>query len=205
MRLDKYLADAGVGTRAKVKDIIRKGEVLVDGTVIKKPEFQVQEGARVTLGGKDLSYQRYHYYMLNKPAGVVSSTEDPKDPVVLSLLPPELRKGIAPVGRLDKDTVGLLLLTDDGELSHQLLSPKYHVDKTYLAGLAEAVKEQDMKSFAEGIELKDGTLCKPAKLEIVSGEDARKLITGQMQAEAQAGGEEDFGVTADYAKVTISE
>ena len=200
MRLDKYLADADQGSRARVKELIRKGEVTVDGALIKKPEFQVGEGACVMVGGKEISYRKYHYYMLNKPPGVVSSTEDPKDPTVLSLLPPELRRSISPVGRLDKDTVGLLLLTDDGELSHRLLSPKSHVDKVYLAGVAEAVKEQDVQHFAAGITLKDGMLCKPAKLEILTEEEVRELMPETIPGQTETGGQ-----IAGFARVTISE
>ncbi len=185
----------GQGSRQEVKARIKKGEVSVDGSVVKKPETQVTEASEVRVSGQQIRYQKYRYYMLNKPAGVVSATQDPVEKTVLDLLPVALRKGIAPVGRLDKDTVGLLLLTDDGELAHRLLSPRSHVDKVYLAGLDQEVTSRDIESFAQGITLADGTLCKLAQLQKISREEAQRL-TGWEEAKLQE---------YQFAAVTISE
>ena len=132
------------------------------------PEQKIAETAAVCLRGQPLRYQTYHYYMLHKPAGVLTATEDRRQPTVLDLLPAEYRRiGVAPVGRLDKDTTGLLLLTDDGELAHRLLSPKYHVDKRYLARVDGPLSQADVDAFASGITLSDGTECLPAGLELL--------------------------------------
>ena len=134
LRLDKYLADMGVGTRQEVKALIRKGRVAVDGMTAKAPELKVDpDEAQVTVDGNSISYVKMEYWMLHKPAGVVSATEDRRDRTVLDLLSDAARKDLFPVGRLDKDTEGLLLITNDGALSHRLLSPKSHVSKVYEA------------------------------------------------------------------------
>ena len=125
LRLDKYLADMQVGTRSEVKQMIRKGLVTVDGLIVKKPEEKVDcEKQVVVCSGAIVSYHQYEYYMLNKPAGVVSATEDPRDKTVIDLIEDRRRKDLFPAGRLDKDTEGLLLITNDGALAHDLLSPK---------------------------------------------------------------------------------
>lgn len=129
-RLDKYLADMSVGTRSEVKNLIKKGLVTVNGEVIRKPEYKVDiEKDDLVCRGEPVVYQTLVYYMLNKPAGVISATNDPKQQTVLDLITDKSRKDLFPVGRLDKDTEGLLLITNDGDLAHQLLSPKKHVDK----------------------------------------------------------------------------
>lgn len=181
LRLDKYLADAGVGTRSEVKQMIRKGQVLVNGETVKKPECKVKINSdQVMVNGKALSYRKNKYFLLHKPAGVVSATEDKKDQTVISLLPEELRKDVFPVGRLDKDTEGLLLLTNDGDLAHRLLSPKKHVDKTYFAHVEGKVTEEDQKAFAEGVDIGDEKVTMPAKLEILhSAEISEILLTIQ--------------------------
>ena len=144
LRLDKYLADLGVGTRSQVKQMIRKGLVDINGNTAKKPEQKVNvQEDHVTVEGKVLQYTKYRYVLLHKPSGYVSATEDAREKTVLSLLSPELQKGLFPVGRLDKDTEGLLLLTNDGDLAHRLLSPKKHVDKTYYARVQGKVTEDD--------------------------------------------------------------
>ena len=132
MRLDKYLSDMKCGTRSQLKKDIKNGLVTVDGVMIRQSDYQVDETKNeVFYRGKPCVYEKYVYYMLNKPPGVVSATEDKREKTVLSLLPENIRKGLFPVGRLDKDTEGLLLLTDDGALSHELLSPGRHVEKIY--------------------------------------------------------------------------
>ncbi len=170
MRLDKFLADMRLGSRGEVKILIRQGFVTVNGTAAKDPGMTVTEADEVRTGGKPLLHRRYVYYMMNKPAGVLTATRDRKQQTVLDLLPEDIPRGIAPVGRLDKDTVGLLLLTNDGALAHRLLSPKYHVDKTYLVRTADPVTEEMVARFAGGLVLPDGTKLLEASL-LISEED----------------------------------
>ena len=172
-RLDKVVASMGRWSRREVKGLVREGRVLVDGRPAASPEMKVDpERCRVTVDGEELGWQRYTYLMMNKPAGLLSATRDGRgDGTVLDLLPPELRRrDLFPVGRLDRDTVGLLLLTNDGPLAHCLLSPKNHVDKTYLVRVAGVVDESDREAFAAGMTLADGLRCLPA--ELVPGEEA---------------------------------
>lgn len=172
LRLDKYLADMGCGTRQEVKKYIRQGRICVDGEVVKKPEQKVDEVTqRVSFDGKELGYAQFEYYMLHKPAGVISATEDAKDQTVIDLIVNKKRKDLFPVGRLDKDTEGLLLITNDGDLAHRLLSPKKHVDKCYYAKVEGHVTAETVKAFAEGVnigteEKEEWTM--PGKLEILN-------------------------------------
>ncbi len=175
MRLDKYLTASRIGSRSEVKDFIRKGLVTVNGAVCKAPSFHVGADDEVFVNSTPVTYREHVYYMLNKPKGYVSATEDNREKTVLDLFPAKLRKGLFPVGRLDKDSVGLLIITDDGELAHRLMSPKKHVDKRYLIRTDEPLTEADSRSFAEGIVLLDGTRFKSAGLEI-SGSDPREAI-----------------------------
>ena len=168
MRLDKYLSDMGLASRADLKKEIRGGLITVDGEVVRDPGFHVTENAEICRRGAPVRYESFVYYMLNKPAGVISATEDRRLKTVLDLLPKEHRKGIAPVGRLDKDTVGLLLLTNDGELAHRLLSPKRHVDKVYFTRVRGEITEDDVRAFSEGLRVSEDFLCLPAVLEILS-------------------------------------
>lgn len=181
MRLDKYLAEMGAGSRAEVKKQIRWGNVTVDGKTIRKPEYKLDEAcAEVSYKGIPIAYQKQEYYMLNKPAGVVSATRDGKEKTVLDLIESKKRKDLFPVGRLDKDTEGLLLITNDGELAHRLLSPKKHVDKVYFANVSGAVTQEDIIRFAEGIAIGNDEIAKPAKLEIlISGEISEIRLTIQ--------------------------
>lgn len=168
IRLDKYLADMGVGTRGEVKKYIRQGKVKIDGLVVKSPEEKVDtETQEVCYLEQPISYKVFEYYMLNKPAGVISATIDTKDKTVIDLITDKKRKDLFPVGRLDKDTEGLLLITNDGELAHRLLSPKKHVDKVYYAKVDGVVTEADVKTFAEGVAIGQGEMAKPAALEIL--------------------------------------
>ena len=169
MRLDKYLCETGFGTRSQVKDLLKKGQVMVNGEVVKKPELKINETTdQILCQGKKASYQKNIYLMLHKPAGVVSATEDNREKTVLDLVRLEDRKnGLFPVGRLDKDTEGLLLLTDDGELAHRLLSPKKHVDKTYYAKIDGQVTEEHVKQFREGLDIGDEKKTLPAVLTIL--------------------------------------
>lgn len=157
-----------VGSRKDVHRLIKNGVVQVNGVQVKSVKIQVKETDEVLVNGQKISYQKYHYFLLNKPKGVLSATEDRSQKTVLSLLKAKDRyQGIAPVGRLDKDTTGLLLLTNDGQLSHELLSPKKHVAKVYQAEIAGLPDEETVKTFASGMTLTDGTKLKPAELKIL--------------------------------------
>ena len=181
MRLDKYLAEMGLGTRQEVKKQIRQGKVSVNEMVAKAPDMKINENSdEVTVDGHNISYVSYEYYMLNKPAGVISATEDRKDATVIDLIRDKKRKDLFPVGRLDKDTEGLLLITNDGDLAHRLLAPKKHVDKVYYAKINGVVTEEDVKQFAEGIDIgtDEEEMTRPAKLEIIkSGEESEICLT----------------------------
>lgn len=167
VRLDKFLADAGAGTRSEVKKYIQKGQVQINGEVAKKPELKVDGDCdKVTLNGELVgSLPEFEYYLLHKPAGCVSATEDNFDKTVMEYVPSK-RKGLFPVGRLDKDTEGLLVITNDGMLAHELLSPKKHVDKTYFAIVEGLVNEQDVEAMKEGVDIGEEKLTLPAELVI---------------------------------------
>ena len=176
LRLDKYLADMGIGTRTEVKKAITKGQVRVNEETGKRPEIKIDtEKDHVFYQGQMVAYAEYEYYMLNKPAGVVSATEDKNDSTVLDLIDEKQRKDLFPVGRLDKDTEGLLLITNDGELAHQLLSPKKHVDKVYFAKIDGKVTEEDVRRFAEGLEIGEEKPPLPAHLEILKSEEISEI------------------------------
>ena len=174
MRLDKFLVACAVGSRTEVKNMLKAGRVTVNGKKEKSAKLQIDEKRdEIRFDGQVLEYEEFVYYMMNKPKGVISATEDPKHRTVLDLLDDIAQsKEVFPVGRLDIDTHGLLLLTNDGKLAHALLSPKRHVDKTYLAQVKGIMAQEDVEIFADGIPLKDFT-CQPAKLEILST-DAEK-------------------------------
>ena len=169
MRLDKFLVACAVGSRTEVKSLLKAGRVTVNGKKEKSAKLQInEERDEIRFDGQVLEYEEFVYYMMNKPQGVISATEDTKHRTVLDLLDDYARaKEVFPVGRLDIDTHGLLLLTNDGQLAHALLSPKRHVDKTYLAQVEGIMSQEDVDTFAKGISLKDFT-CQPAKLELVS-------------------------------------
>lgn len=178
-RLDKIIASTGRWSRREVKNLTRQGRVLVDGIPARSAEEKADpETVEITVNGEVLAYRRFTWIMLNKPAGYLSATEDGKGATVLDLLPPELQKqGLFPVGRLDKDTEGLLLLTNEGGLAHELLSPKYHVEKVYYARVAGRLTEEDCRAFAAGMTLGDGLVCRPAGLEILAaGEESEARV-----------------------------
>lgn len=163
MRLDKFLTECNLGTRTQVKEILRRKEVSVNGKTMTSPQEQIDPGNdQVLWKGKKLTYEAFQYFVLNKPAGVISATKDQLSETVISLLPEGARKDLFPVGRLDKDTEGLLLLTNDGALAHNLLSPKKHVPKTYLVQLEKPLSDKDMKALEEGVDIGDETPTKPA-------------------------------------------
>lgn len=179
-RLDKIIASTGKWSRKEVKNLIRHGQVLVDGLPAAGPEEKADpEAAEIVVNGERLTYQRYTWIMLNKPAGYLSATEDGRGKTVLDLLAQELRRqGLFPVGRLDKNTEGLLLLTNEGGLAHDLLSPRHHVDKVYYARVAGHLTEEDCQAFAAGMTLDDGLVCQSAVLEILSaGEESEAHVT----------------------------
>lgn len=182
MRLDKMLSHSGFGTRKEVKALLKKKAVTVNSTVQKDGKFQINpDKDNIEVYGEPVQYQEYMYFMLNKPQGVVSATTDDLHETVIDLLQPhdQIQEPF-PVGRLDIDTEGLLLLTNDGALAHNLLSPKKHVDKTYLAEIAGVVTEEDVAAFAEGVTLDDGYLCKPAELMIEEKNEAERKSTIQV-------------------------
>jgi len=180
LRLDKYLADMGAGTRAEVKNLIRKGRVQVDGVVCRQPEQKVDPAStEVVLDGQKIGYQKFYYYMMHKPAGVVTAREDGRDRTVMDVMRSWMEStdvecpafaDLSPVGRLDKDTEGLLLITNDGALSHQLLAPGKHVDKVYYARVQGEMTEEDVSRFREGITFAEFTSM-PAELLIDHVED----------------------------------
>lgn len=167
LRLDKYLTEMGEGTRSQIKEMARKGRIMVDGIPEKKAERKIDpEQQQVSVDGRLVSYVRYEYYMLNKPQGVVSATEDSRYETVISLIEERKRDDLFPVGRLDIDTEGLLLITNDGDLAHQLLSPKKHVDKVYFARVEGELPPDAKERMEEGLVLSDGTPTMPARLEV---------------------------------------
>ena len=175
-RLDKLLAATGQWSRKEAKALVKAGRVQVGGARPKGPEDKVAEGTPVTVDGRPIATEQGVYVMLHKPAGVLSARVDGRQQTVLDLLPPELRKrDLSPVGRLDKDTEGLLLLTNHGELTHRLLSPRYHVDKVYYARVEGVLTAADTAAFAGGMVLADGLECLPAGLELLSPQEA--LVT----------------------------
>ena len=173
-RLDKVLSNLGYGTRKEIKQVVRKGLIEVNGEIVKDNGMQIDpEVDKILVNGEEIFYRKYIYLMMNKPDGVVSATFDNRDETVIDLL--EIEHQVFepfPVGRLDKDTVGLLLLTNDGELNHRLISPKWKVDKVYYAKIDKKVTEVDIKKFKNGITLDDGYICKEAKLEILESSDS---------------------------------
>ncbi|MTI95144.1 MAG: rRNA pseudouridine synthase [Firmicutes bacterium] len=179
MRLDKLLANSGHGSRSEVKTLVKAGRVTVNGAAAAGANMAVHpEQDLIQVDGREVHYQKFYYLMLNKPSGVVSATRDNLHSTVVGLVPPEFSHlDLFPVGRLDRDTEGLLLLTNDGKLAHRLLAPKKHVPKTYYARISGRVGADDVAAFARGIELEDFTTL-PAELEILeAGDESRVYVT----------------------------
>ena len=172
-RLDKYIASRGLSTRSEVKLMLKRGEVTVNGKVVSDPALKVADDDMVTVNGKRISSSRYTYIMLNKPRGVVSASNDKRDKTVVDILPDELkRKNLFPAGRLDKDTTGFCLVTDDGDFAHSILSPARHVTKTYIARLSQPIDyEKAKKGFSDGVVLADGTVLLSAVLALLEDSD----------------------------------
>ena len=176
IRLDKYLADMGAGTRSEIKKSIRAGRAAVNGTVTKRPETRIDtEKDTVELDGRNVSYEAYEYFMLNKPSGTVSAVTDRRETTVVSLIRDRKRDDLFPVGRLDKDTEGLLLITNDGALAHRLLAPAKHVDKLYFARVRGAVTEEDKERFARGLDIGDEKPTLPADLTVCSSGEISEI------------------------------
>ncbi len=169
MRLDRVLSNSGFGSRSEIRKLAKEGLIRVDGSTVKETSMHVDpDNSRIEIGGTLLNYRRFIYIMMNKPAGVISATVDNKHKTAIDLLPEEFSCfGLFPAGRLDIDTEGMLLLTNDGQMAHELLSPRKHVDKRYYALIEGEVMDEDVKRFIEGIVLDDGYKTMPAELEII--------------------------------------
>lgn len=176
MRLDKFLANAGVGTRSEVKQYVKKGLIQVNGTTVKKADLNISESEdEILYQNKKITLQTHFYYMMNKPQGVISATEDNFQKTVLDLLGNDKRFDLFPVGRLDKDTEGLLLITNDGDLAHRLLAPKKHVSKIYYARIQGRVTEEDVAAFREGLDIDEDFKALPANLKILKSDEESEI------------------------------
>lgn len=173
IRLDKFICDNTEYSRSQIKELIRKGTIKVDGVCVKKSDIKInpdENTVETPLG--QIEYKKYTYIILNKPTGYVCSTDDPDSPTVLELVPPEMRvKGLFPAGRLDKDSIGMVLLTNDGALSHKILAPKSHIPKYYVVKLAEPLKSKSVDLFSKGIILQNGEVCLPAKVKPIENHE----------------------------------
>lgn len=177
MRLDKFLGEMGIASRSQIKEMAKKGRILVNGQIEKKSERKIEpEQDCIEVDGKYVQYTAFEYWMLNKPQGVVSATEDGRYPTVVRLIEEAKRKDLFPVGRLDVDTEGLLLMTNDGGLAHRLLSPKNHVDKVYDARIEGRLPADSKERVEKGLVLEDGTPTLPGRLEILSDQEIRLTI-----------------------------
>lgn len=177
MRLDKFLVSMEIGSRSQVKALIKKGLVTLNDAVCKDAEQKIDENTdKITCMGKELTYAKYRYYILHKPQGVVTATQDNHDKTVMDLINEERKKDLFPVGRLDKDTEGLLLITNDGELAHALLTPKKHVDKTYFVRCRDAVSNSDIESLEQGVDIGDEKKTMPAKVSRINEKEIRLTI-----------------------------
>ena len=172
-RLDKLIASQGLLSRNDVKNMVKRGEVSVNGVVVRDSAYKVSYEDDIKIKGESVSQTKFTYIMLNKPKGVVSASEDKRDKTVVDILPDELkRKNLFPAGRLDKDTTGFSLITDDGDFAHRILSPSRHVDKTYVAEVSEKIDfEKAAKAFSDGVVLGDGTVLLSAQLELLENDE----------------------------------
>lgn len=176
MRIDKFLSNMGKGSRSDVKKLLKSGAVTIDDIIVKQSNVDVDNNSKVCVNNKEIIYKQYIYIIMNKPKGVISATNDKKDNTVVDLLDDKFKIwNVFPVGRLDKDTEGLLILTNDGQLSHNMLSPKKHVPKTYYAEIDSIVNEYDINKFKMGVELDDGYKTLPAKLNIIESSNISKI------------------------------
>ena len=176
MRLDKYLSDMGIASRSDLKKDIRKGLVFVNGEMIRDASFTVNSDSRILYKGEEITYEEYSYYMMNKPVGVLSSTEDHKQKTVLDLFSECHRKDLFPVGRLDKDAEGLLLIMNDGKLAHTLLSPKNHIEKKYYVEIPACLEEKDLEPLRKGIQYDTDLIAEPAKVRLLSTDSEKSAV-----------------------------
>ncbi len=201
MRLDKYLTAMGIGSRSQVKEYIKKGKVKINGEILKKPEYHVdEENDIIEFQGINLEYSKFYYYMLHKPAGYLSAVKDDHCETVLDLLDVTPKEGLFPVGRLDKDTEGLLLITNDGILSHELLSPRKHVDKKYYVELDGVLTKEDAEHFQKGVDIGEDKLTKPATLEILEGNDKAYITITEGKYHQVKRMFRSIGLTVTYLK-----
>ena len=171
IRLDKYLADMGIGTRSNVKSVIKKGKITVNGAVCKDANVKIDsDNDEICFDGKQIVYEQYEYFMLNKPAGIISAATDNKEKTVVDLITDKKKKDLFPIGRLDKDTEGLILISNDGELSHNLLSPKKHVDKTYYVELDKVLSDENANKVCQGVFIEKDVKTLPAQIERISND-----------------------------------
>lgn len=171
IRLDKYLADMGIGTRSNVKSEIKKGKITVNGAVCKDANVKIDsDNDEICFDGKQIVYEQYEYFMLNKPAGIISAATDNKEKTVVDLITDKKKKDLFPIGRLDKDTEGLILISNDGELSHNLLSPKKHVDKTYYVELDKVLSDENANKVCQGVFIEKDVKTLPAQIERISND-----------------------------------
>ena len=207
MRLDKFLADCSLGTRSELKKIIKGGRVKVNGIVAKDSAMKIDEYSdSVTFDGQEVSYEKLRYFMFNKPAGCVSATRDKLSETVIAYLKEENIKGLFPVGRLDKDTEGLLLITNDGPLCHDLLSPKKHVDKTYIVIADKVLTDKDIELMEKGIDIGDEKPCLPASLsKIAYDSQPMTYILDAHKDDLSEDGEEVFNGSYPAYSITIHE
>ena len=175
MRLDKYLADMGLGTRSEIKKAVRSGRVSVDGRTVTDPGTKVGPEDAVLFDGTAVTYEPYVYYMLHKPAGVISASEDRRERTCVDLIDETRRRDLFPVGRLDRDTEGLLLITNDGDLCHRLLTPSRHVDKVYYARISGKVTGEDVRGFASGLQVDADFRAMPAQLRILRSDSVSEV------------------------------
>lgn len=199
-RLDKFISSQGMRSRRDTVKLIRSGRVTVDGQIVRDPSCKVDDAtAAVTVDGTPITYQTFTYLMLNKPAGILCVSRDPKVRTVVDLVPEAYqRKGLFPAGRLDKNTVGLVLLTDDGDFAHRLLAPRKHVEKMYRARLDGPLTEEHIRAFAEGTTLADGTKCLPATVRVIEDTDTPlvevRIVEGKYHQIKRMFGTVDRGV-----------
>ncbi|MCR4594687.1 MAG: rRNA pseudouridine synthase [Clostridiales bacterium] len=171
-RIDRILSSRTTLSRKEIKELVKKKRISVNGAIVRDSSVKIEEGSEISLDGKSLNLPEHIYIMMNKPAGVICATEDKKEKTVIDLLPDELKRhGLFPAGRLDKDSEGFVLITDDGDFAHRILSPKNHISKTYVVTLERALSPKDIETLEKGAVLKDNTVCEPAKARMLSDEN----------------------------------
>lgn len=176
VRVDKFLADSGIATRSKIRELAKKGLIRVNNEIVKKTDLKIDvQKDEIFFDGKKIEYQKYHYYILNKPAGCITATIDSRDKTVMDILKDVPYKNMFPVGRLDKDTEGLLLITDDGDLAHKLLAPKNHIDKTYFVKCSGIISDRDISMLESGVDIGDNKPTMPARAVLKATDDEKNI------------------------------